>query len=287
MTDLPENLLANPVWYASSYQASALRCVQRRSLPLSLRRCTLRGRRYGERERTTIPSLATRARRVRLANRRKLLLCAGALLQKIWSVSRWCCAEVTSPAPIPGIVPLSIANAREMIAFTDLAFPGFFRSRTCEMGSYDGVRSGGELIAMGGERITLDGYPEMSGICTHPAHRGIGHAANLIWHLVRNHRRDGVVSWLHVSAENHHAIELYLRMGFTVARKVKLYRFYRTVEMPLVGRVPVACAHFRGQFEMGLQGRIKKSIQNGGSGTSFALRAGRILNSKEEEWPSG
>jgi predicted GNAT family acetyltransferase len=135
--------------------------------------------------------------------------------------------EVTPPGPTSEIVPLTDANAPEMVALTALAFPGFFRSRTCEMGSYYGVRSGGELIAMGGERLTLDGYPEISGVCTHPVHRGKGHAASLIWHLARNHRRDGVVSWLHVSAENHHAIELYLRMGFTVARKVKLHRLSR------------------------------------------------------------
>ena len=135
--------------------------------------------------------------------------------------------EVTPPDQAAGIVPLSRANAHEMVALTDLAFPGFFRSSTCEMGSYFGVRSDGELIAMGGERITLDGYPEISGICTHPAHRGRGHAANLIWHLARNHRREGLVSWLHVSAENHRAIELYLKLGFTVARKVKLHRICR------------------------------------------------------------
>jgi ribosomal protein S18 acetylase RimI-like enzyme len=135
--------------------------------------------------------------------------------------------EVTLPPPSPGIVPLSSTNAPEMVALTTLAFPGFFRSRTCEMGSYYGVRFDGELIAMGGERITLDGYPEISGICTHPAHRGNGHAASLIWHLARNHRREGLVSWLHVSAENRHAIELYLRLGFTVARKVKLHRLSR------------------------------------------------------------
>jgi GNAT superfamily N-acetyltransferase len=134
---------------------------------------------------------------------------------------------VTPPPPSPEIVPLSSANATKMVALTDLAFPGFFRSRTCEMGSYYGVRSEGELIAMGGERLMLDGYPEISGICTHPAHRGKGYAASLIWHLVRNHRRGGLVSWLHVSAENNHAIELYLRLGFTMARKIKLHRFRR------------------------------------------------------------
>jgi GNAT superfamily N-acetyltransferase len=135
--------------------------------------------------------------------------------------------EVMPPPPSLEIVPLSGANANEMVALTDIAFPGFFRSRTFEMGSYYGIRSEGELIAMGGERLMLDGYPEISGICTHPAHRGKGHAASLIWHLARNHRRNGLVSWLHVSAENNHALELYLRLGFTTARNVKLHRLRR------------------------------------------------------------
>jgi GNAT superfamily N-acetyltransferase len=136
-------------------------------------------------------------------------------------------ADVSLPSPTPHIVPLSNANAPEMVALTTLAFPGFFRGRTCEMGSYYGVRSDGELIAMGGERLMLDGYPEISGICTHPAHRGKGHAANLIWHLVRNHRNAGLLSWLHVSAANHRATELYRRMGFTVSRTVTLHRIRR------------------------------------------------------------
>jgi predicted GNAT family acetyltransferase len=136
--------------------------------------------------------------------------------------------EIPPPSLSVEIVPLSNANAPEMVALTNLAFPGFFRSRTCEMGSYFGVRSNGELIAMGGERLMLDGYPEISGICTHPEHRGKGYAASLIWHLARNHRRNGLVSWLHVSAENQHAIELYRKLGFTVARKVTLHRIRRT-----------------------------------------------------------
>ena len=132
--------------------------------------------------------------------------------------------EVTPPDPAIEMVSLSGANAAEMVALTDLAFPGFFRKRTCEMGTYYGVRSDGELIAMGGERLALDGYSEISGVCTHPAHRGKGLAASLIWLLVRNHRRDGLVSWLHVGAANQHALELYLRMGFKVVRKITLHR---------------------------------------------------------------
>jgi ribosomal protein S18 acetylase RimI-like enzyme len=135
--------------------------------------------------------------------------------------------EASLPGPAFEIVPLTCENASEMVALTDVAFPGFFRSRTCEMGSYYGVRSGGELIAMGGERLVLEGYSEISGVCTHPAHRGNGFAAGLIWHLARNHRHDGTVSWLHVSAANHHAIELYLRIGFRLVRTVTLHRIHR------------------------------------------------------------
>ena len=143
--------------------------------------------------------------------------------------------EVTPPGPTTEIVRLSDANASEMVALTEIAFPGFFRKRTCEMGSYYGVRSGvrsgarsdDELIAMGGERLMLDGYSEISGICTHPAHRGKGLAASLIWQLVRDHRRDGLVSWLHVGCENHRAVELYLRMGFKEVRQVTLNRISR------------------------------------------------------------
>jgi predicted GNAT family acetyltransferase len=135
--------------------------------------------------------------------------------------------KVTPPDPTIQIVPLSTAHAPEMVALTNLAFPGFFRKGTCEMGSYCGVRSGRQLVAMGGERLMLDGYPEISGVCVDPAHRGQGAATAVIWQIVRSHRRDELVSWLHVGVANHRAIELYFRMGFKVVRKVILNRVSR------------------------------------------------------------
>jgi ribosomal protein S18 acetylase RimI-like enzyme len=134
--------------------------------------------------------------------------------------------QIRPPGPAMEIVPLS--DAREMVALTDAVFPGFFRGRTCLMGSYYGVRVDSELAAMGGERLMLDGYTEISGVCTRKEHRGRGLAAAVIWELVRNHRRDGIVSWLHVGSENRHAIELYLRMGFEVVREVTLHRVSRS-----------------------------------------------------------
>jgi ribosomal protein S18 acetylase RimI-like enzyme len=135
--------------------------------------------------------------------------------------------EIRPPDPTIQIVPLSTAHAPEMVALTTLAFPGFFRGRTCEMGSYWGVRSNGKLIAMGGERLKLDGHPEISGVCVDPGHRGKGAASAVIWEIVRNHRREGLVSWLHVGVANHRAIELYLRVGLRVVRKVALNRISR------------------------------------------------------------
>jgi ribosomal protein S18 acetylase RimI-like enzyme len=85
----------------------------------------------------------------------------------------------------------------------------------------------GELIATGGERLQHDGYSEISAIWTHPSFRGQGFAVSLIWHLVRNHRRDGLVSWLHAGCANHRAVRLYLGMGFEQVRKVTLHRISR------------------------------------------------------------
>ncbi|MGA7312675.1 MAG: GNAT family N-acetyltransferase [Silvibacterium sp.] len=51
---------------------------------------------------------------------------------------------------------------------------------------------------------------------------GKGYAAALMWQVVRDHRRDGLVSWLHVTSGNRHAIELYLRMGFVEGAQTRV-----------------------------------------------------------------
>jgi ribosomal protein S18 acetylase RimI-like enzyme len=135
--------------------------------------------------------------------------------------------EAEPPPESDRVQALTASDANEMVRLTDLAFPGFFRSRTYRMGSYCGVRANGELIAMGGERLRLEGYPELSGICTHPAHRGQGLARDVIARLVRGHRRDGFRSWLHVGAHNTPAIDLYMALGFQRVRTIRLNRIVR------------------------------------------------------------
>jgi len=133
--------------------------------------------------------------------------------------------EVVPGAHAAGCVQLSGASASEMVALTDLAYPGFFRPRTCEMGEYFGVRAeDGQLVAMGGERLMLEGYAEISGVCTNPLHRGKGLATNLIWKLVERHRRNGLKSFLHVVTTNRNAIKLYLDLGFQECGRVTLHQ---------------------------------------------------------------
>jgi len=136
--------------------------------------------------------------------------------------------SVDMSAPSRELLPLSAAHAQELVALTDVAFPGFFRPATYRMGSYFGARVRGELVAMGGERLLLPGHPEMSAICTHPEHRGEGLATDVIRHLARLHRRAGLVSWLHVGAANRRAIDLYAGLGFERVRSLMLHRIAHT-----------------------------------------------------------
>jgi ribosomal protein S18 acetylase RimI-like enzyme len=131
-------------------------------------------------------------------------------------------------APSVQISRLTCDDGAEMVALTEIAFPGYFRIRTCEMGSYYGVRVDGRLVSMAGERFAFDRYVEISGVCTHPEHTGKGYAAALITQLLVDHRRDGWLSCLHLSAANKRAKELYERLGFVVNRDVSFHRVVRT-----------------------------------------------------------
>jgi len=133
------------------------------------------------------------------------------------------------PAPTPSasqIVPIEPSQAAEMVALTDIAFPGFFRIDTNRMGPYYGIRSEttGELLAMVGERLNINNFRELSGLCTHPEHRGKGYGQHLMNHLLRIHKFNGYNTYLHASTPNTHAINLYQRMGFILLGEFQLLR---------------------------------------------------------------
>lgn len=128
-----------------------------------------------------------------------------------------------SSAHDPSILRMTPKDAPSMVALTDLAFPGFFRPRTHEMGAYYGIRLNNELVAMAGERLAVPGFREISAVRTHPAHTGNGYATLLMNRLLRDHAAAGLKSFLHVSEKNSRAISLYQRMGFKTTRSVSLW----------------------------------------------------------------
>ncbi|VVE78828.1 GNAT family N-acetyltransferase [Pandoraea sputorum] len=113
-----------------------------------------------------------------------------------------------------GVEQLGVSDVPEMLALTDRTRPGPFGKRTIEMGNYIGIRVDGELIAMAGERMRLDGYVEISAVCVDERHRGKGLAGRLMNILRKQIRARGDTPFLHVKDDNESAIALYKRMGF-------------------------------------------------------------------------
>ncbi|HSS97252.1 MAG TPA: GNAT family N-acetyltransferase [Terriglobales bacterium] len=114
-----------------------------------------------------------------------------------------------------GIEQLSTADVDEMLALTELTKPGPFSKRTPELGTYLGIRHGGHLVAMAGERLRVPGFTEVSAVCTHPEFQGRGFARMLITAITRRIVARGETPFLHVAQENVRAIRVYENLGFT------------------------------------------------------------------------
>lgn len=127
-------------------------------------------------------------------------------------------------APEFAMVPLGEADAPEMLALATLTEPGPFFARTHQLGDFVGVRVDGQLVAMAGERMKPDGFTEVSGVCTHPDHRGRGYAAGLMRQVMAGIFARGETPFLHAYASNHAAIALYQRLGFVLRAEVLMTR---------------------------------------------------------------
>lgn len=118
------------------------------------------------------------------------------------------------------IQPLGDADAAEMLALALLTKPGPFRARTHTLGRFVGIRDGDRLVAMAGERLQIEGFVEISGVCTHPEYRGRGYGAALMRAVGARIIADGETPFLHTYANNTGAIALYRALGFETRREV-------------------------------------------------------------------
>jgi ribosomal protein S18 acetylase RimI-like enzyme len=118
------------------------------------------------------------------------------------------------PSASNGFLELGPKDGPEMLALAQLTQPGPFGTRTGELGNFIGIRDGGKLVAMSGERLHVTGFTEISAVCTHPDHLGRGYAARLMSVLMSRIRQRGETPMLHVRSANTRAISVYERLGF-------------------------------------------------------------------------
>lgn len=141
------------------------------------------------------------------------VLVADRIAQMVWNGGR-------SARVDPAAITLGAEDVAEMLALATLTKPGPFALRTPELGRYIGVREEGILVAMAGERLRLDGYTEVSAVCTRPTHRGRGHASALVWQLVQEIAARNETPFLHVRIDNPGAIKVYEQLGFVTRREL-------------------------------------------------------------------
>jgi predicted GNAT family acetyltransferase len=120
------------------------------------------------------------------------------------------------------IVQLTDADVPEMLALARLTEPGPFLTRTHTMGAFIGIRIGGRLAAMAGERFRFPGYTEVSGVCTHPDFRGRGLARRLSAAVAAGIEARAERPFLHAWKTNRPAITLYESLGFEIRNEVNV-----------------------------------------------------------------
>lgn len=130
--------------------------------------------------------------------------------------------QITPGGAVVDIEPLTEADAPAMLALARLTEPGPFFERTHQLGDFVGVKQDGRLIAMAGERMKPEGYTEVSGVCTHPDHRGRGYAGAMMRIVADRILARGETPFLHAYADNAGAIALYESLGFRLRTGVTM-----------------------------------------------------------------
>ena len=107
-----------------------------------------------------------------------------------------------------------------MVRLTAETEPGPFGPKSHLTGRWFGIRREGRLVAMAGERMRVEGYGEVSGVCVDPSVRGEGLGAVVTAAAADAIRERGDRPMLHVREGNAGAHRLYQRLGFEVRREV-------------------------------------------------------------------
>jgi len=131
---------------------------------------------------------------------------------------------IGTPVKVPAgdveVLTLGAADVPDMMVLTALTKPGPFSARTHELGTFLGIRVGGELVAMAGERMKPAEYTEITAVCVHPEHRGRGYGQILLSAVSRQILARGEIPFLHLFTSNASALALYRRQGMEIRRRL-------------------------------------------------------------------
>ena len=140
------------------------------------------------------------------------------------------CVQMILQSPIAAtavVSPLNASHSKAMLDLINKVQPGFYKADTLLLGDYYGVWQDDKLVAVGGERIQLESFTELSSIVTHPDYTGRKYAQHLITHLCNTNLSKGNIPFLHVLQSNDRAIRLYEYMGFTQRRLISFWKLQK------------------------------------------------------------
>ncbi|SCG67754.1 GNAT family N-acetyltransferase [Micromonospora halophytica] len=130
----------------------------------------------------------------------------------------------------PAGEPLGSADLPALRALYADAYPGnWFDARMLDTGQYVGIRRDGVLVAVAGVHVWSPTYgvAALGNVTTRPAVRGQGLAGAAVAALCARMRPHVGQIVLNVQADNHRAVRLYERLGFTRAADFGEYRLTR------------------------------------------------------------
>lgn len=126
------------------------------------------------------------------------------------------------------ILELDTIHRADLLDLVNLVQPGYFKNKTPELGNYYGIYKEGQLVAVTGERMKMNGFTEVSAVVTRPGHTGRGLAKKLVAYTSNRIFLENKIPYLHVAEENTGAIKLYEKLGFVTRRKMSFWNFIKT-----------------------------------------------------------
>jgi len=115
----------------------------------------------------------------------------------------------------PEVVELTPSDVAEMSVIYTATRPGrTLCPRIQKLGPFLGIREQGKLVAMGGLRLHIAGYREITTVATLPGHEGRGYATAIMHALIERIRERGEHPFLTARTDNTRAVEIYRRLGF-------------------------------------------------------------------------